>query len=115
MGIDLIDSERWESGLRKDKPNVVYILRLCNDDLYIGSTTNFHHRMKDHLARLDQGARMTRKNPAIQLMRVECFGTYNEARRREMQIKGWTRAKKEALIEERTMDLYLLSHGKEPL
>jgi predicted GIY-YIG superfamily endonuclease len=34
----------------------------------------------------------------VKLVHAEPFGSFSEARRREAQIKKWTRAKKEALI-----------------
>ena len=54
--------------------------------------------MKEHENWLGRGSRLTTKNPPTEVAYLECFKTYSEARKREEQIKGWTRAKKEALI-----------------
>lgn len=107
-----LDLTKWEPLISEDKPNVVYILRLCSGGLYIGSTTDFCRRMKEHTDQLGLGSRLTRKNVPVEVVRVECFETYLEARHREEQIKGWTKAKKEALIQENKDELRCLAEGK---
>jgi putative endonuclease len=109
-----LDVEKWYPMLDPDKPNVVYILRLCNDDLYIGSTSDFRRRMQEHEDCLDLGSRMTRKNPVKEIVFIENYKTYLLANRREMQIKKWSRAKKEALIADRLLEVSLLAHGIKP-
>lgn len=48
--------------------------------------------------RSGDGAEFTRRNKVESLVYIEEFETYFEVRRREKQIKGWTRIKKENLI-----------------
>ncbi len=44
------------------------------------------------------GAEFTRRNKVEKLVYTEEFETHLDVRRREKQIKGWTRLKKENLI-----------------
>ena len=74
----------------------LYFLRLKSDQLYIGSTTDLDQRYKDHCS--GKACRTTQLDPAVNLVYSEEFGTFTEARRREAQIKRWSRSKKEALV-----------------
>ena len=73
-----------------------YILRLRSGTLYPGATKNLEERYKAHLA--GRACRTTRLDPPVALVHTEEFKTFSEARKREAQIKRWTRAKKEALV-----------------
>ncbi len=84
-------------------PYFVYILRNDQNKLYIGQTQHIAKRLARHS--LKQGARFTAANINFKLIHSEEYTTLNEAMRREKQLKGWTRAKKEALI---VKDLALL-------
>ncbi len=74
----------------------LYILRLKSGQLYVGSTTDLGNRYQEHLS--GKACRTTTIDPPIDLIYSEEFQTNTEARRREAQIKRWSRAKKEALI-----------------
>ena len=82
----------------------VYIL--CNEHnrLYIGHTNNLTTRLKEHYSGV-HGAKFIKDYGDFKLVYSERFATRSEAMKRERQFKGWTRAKKEALI---TGDLVLL-------
>ena len=74
----------------------MYIL-LCNDDsYYTGSTNDLERRMAEHFS--GQGANHTKKHPPIKLLYYEEFQRIDEAFYREKQVQGWSRKKKEALI-----------------
>lgn len=74
----------------------VYIL-LCDDDsYYTGLTWQIDQRWTQHLTGL--GGHYTREHPPIKLVYQEEHTNLLEARMREKQIKGWSRAKKEKLI-----------------
>lgn len=74
----------------------VYIL-LCKDkSLYTGSTNNIDRRFKDHLSGI--GGRYTRSHKAEKLVYKEELANESEALKREAQLKKWSKAKKEALI-----------------
>ena len=75
----------------------LYILRNSVNKLYIGQTKNLEKRLQEH--KTSKGAKYLRdfgKN--FKLVYTEKYPTLIKAMRREKQIKGWTRAKKEALI-----------------
>jgi putative endonuclease len=73
-----------------------YIAR-CNDNsLYTGSCNNLKNRELRH--NKGQGARYTRARLPIKIVYFEKFDTLTDAMRRESQIKGWTKIKKENLI-----------------
>ena len=67
-----------------------YMILFPTGYLYTGSTGNLARRQAEHRRRIDPGAKVVFKRP---------FETREEALAMEKQIKGWTRAKKEALIE----------------
>ncbi|MBI2595941.1 GIY-YIG nuclease family protein [Candidatus Daviesbacteria bacterium] len=74
----------------------VYILRGPLNHLYIGYTHDLDNRIKRH--QLGVGAEFTKRNKTLEVVYTETFNTLLEARRRESQIKGWRREKKENLI-----------------
>jgi putative endonuclease len=74
----------------------LYILRLKSGNLYIGATTDLVQRHKDHID--GQACRTTRLDPPVSIVYSENHNDFREARKREAQIKRWSRAKKEALI-----------------
>ena len=74
----------------------MYIL-LCSDgSCYTGSTTNLELRLAQHQS--GEGANHTKKRLPVQLLYFEEFDRIDEAFYREKQIQGWSRSKKEALI-----------------
>ena len=86
----------------------IYILRLKSGQLYIGSTTDLDQRYKDHCS--GKACRTTKLDPPVSLVYSEEYQTFSDARKRESQIKKWSRAKKEALVSGDMEKLYL--HAK---
>jgi len=76
----------------------LYILRSKDNCLYIGQTDNLEKRIYQHINQLTKGAKYTKEHCDFKLVYKEEFETRIETMRREKQLKGWTRAKKEALI-----------------
>jgi putative endonuclease len=76
---------------------VVYLLRQRSGLLYVGASADLEQRLNDHAS--GQACRTTALDPPVALRRVEVCSTFSEARQRETQLKRWSRAKKEALIE----------------
>ena len=74
----------------------VYILRGNKNHLYVGVTKDIETRINRHKSGI--GADFTYRNKTFQLVYKEDCLTYLDARRRETQIKGWRREKKENLI-----------------
>ena len=85
----------------------MYILECGDGSYYTGSTTDLEMRLAQHQA--GEGANHTQKRLPVKLMYYEEFGRIDEAFYREKQIQKWCRKKKEALIENRSEDLPLLS------
>lgn len=76
----------------------VYILECSDGSYYTDSTKNIEVRLKQH--QNGEGANHTAKRLPIKLVYLEVFTRIDEAFYREKQIQGWSRQKKEALIEE---------------
>ena len=78
------------------KPFFVYILR-CNDaSYYVGHTDNLEKRVYEHAEGVHGGYTTTRR--PVRLVFACEFFTREEAIERELQLKRWSRAKKEALM-----------------
>ncbi len=73
-----------------------YILECSDNSLYCGSSSILASRLEDHNS--GKAAKWTRERCPVQLIYFETYKTLLEARRRELQIKGWTKQKKENLI-----------------
>jgi putative endonuclease len=75
----------------------VYILQCFDKTYYVGCTNNLERRFIEHNTS-KKGAHYTKLRRPTVMKYSERFLTLLEARRREIEIKGWTREKKEALI-----------------
>jgi len=78
------------------KDYFVYILKCSNGSYYTGVTSNLEKRIEEHNTGTYKGYTSTRL--PVELVYSNRFTDVNEAIRSEKQIKGWSRAKKEALI-----------------
>jgi putative endonuclease len=75
----------------------LYILRCADDSYYVGTTrTDLETRVSQHQAGIFEG--YTSKRRPVQLVHAEYFDRIVDAIAAERKIKGWSRAKKEALI-----------------
>ena len=74
----------------------LYILSLKSGNSYIGTTTDLKQRYHDHLH--GRACRTTEIDPPLALVYSETYESFSEARKREAQLKRWTRAKKDALL-----------------
>ena len=75
----------------------VYILHCADGSYYTGHTDDLESRMYAHYAGLVPGYTATRMPVSLEFS--EEFPTRYEALERERQVKGWSRRKKEALID----------------
>ncbi|MDH4358968.1 MAG: GIY-YIG nuclease family protein [Candidatus Berkelbacteria bacterium] len=82
--------------MRDESKYSIYILRLPDNRLYVGMSKNPGKRFLYH--KKSKGAKFTRYSKGPKLVYTEEFSDMVSAMRRERQVKGWTRAKKEALI-----------------
>ncbi len=94
-----------------DTSYFVYILRCADNTVYVGSSTDSVGRVSAHNA--GHGPRYTARRRPVQLVYAEQFPTMPEARRREIQLKRWSRARKEALIDGNLDRLHGLSRRKQ--
>ena len=74
----------------------VYILRCLGGSLYVGMADDIQRRLSKHKA--GAASAYTASRRPVCLVYVEHYATRTEAARRERQLKGWSRAKKEALM-----------------
>lgn len=91
----------WNSRhCRSDNPRCfyMYIMASKNRALYIGMTNGLTKRVWQHKFEDING--FTKKYKVNRLVHWESFDDVRNAINREKELKGWTRAKKIALIEE---------------
>ncbi|KAA3614982.1 MAG: GIY-YIG nuclease family protein [Calditrichaeota bacterium] len=74
----------------------VYILKCSDNSYYTGKSQNIDVRIEQHNQGTYKGYTFNRR--PVSLMWSAGFKTYKDAIMCERQIKGWSRAKKEALI-----------------
>ncbi|TSA45644.1 GIY-YIG nuclease family protein [bacterium] len=73
-----------------------YIVRCEDQTLYCGSTNNVEQRIARHNA--GRGSKYVRAHGGGQIVHKEIFNTLADAMRREIQVKKWSRQKKENLV-----------------
>ncbi|MFH1088248.1 MAG: GIY-YIG nuclease family protein [Patescibacteria group bacterium] len=74
----------------------IYILQCQDNSYYTGCTWDSSNRLEQHLLKL--GGEYTRNHGVKKLVYQEEFEDLTQARQREIQIKSWSRVKKEKLI-----------------
>ena len=77
-------------------PYWVYILECADGSYYTGHTDNLPRRVASH--QRGEMAGYTRNRRPVTVVFSEEFASRDEAFRAERRIKGWRRAKKEALL-----------------
>ena len=77
----------------------VYIVRCADGSLYTGYAKDPEKRVGQHNAR--RGAKYTAGRRPVCLVYTEAFRSRGAALSREIELKRWTRQKKEALLTER--------------
>ena len=73
-----------------------YLLRCCDGTYYAGHTDDLELRMAQHQTGALGG--YTAKRLPVILLWLDSFPTRDQAFAMERKLKGWSRAKKEALI-----------------
>lgn len=81
----------------------MYILECSDGSYYTGSTNDLERRFEQH--RLGEGSNHTKKRLPVKLVYFEEYHRIDDAFYREKQIQGWSRNKKEALINNMPDDL----------
>ncbi len=88
-----------------------YILRLQSGSLYLGATSDLKQRYEEHS--IKRACRTTTLDPPTALIYSEEYETFTQARKREAQVKRWSRVKKEALIAGDLVTLHNLAKSKQ--
>lgn len=76
----------------------LYILECADGTLYVGSTNNLEKRLHEH-NELKSGAHYTKIRRPVVLKYKEELPTLSDARKREIEVKKWTRQKKLSLFQ----------------
>ncbi|MBN2712861.1 MAG: GIY-YIG nuclease family protein [Planctomycetes bacterium] len=89
----------------------VYILQCSDGSYYTGHTDDLERRIVEHSQGEYMGCYTYSRRP-VRLVFSQEFGSREEALASEMQIKGWSRKKKEALIRCDWEEISRLSRSK---
>ncbi|MFZ3218119.1 MAG: GIY-YIG nuclease family protein [Candidatus Acidiferrales bacterium] len=81
-------------------PWFCYIVKCSDGALYTGISNNVAVRVEEHNRGF--GPRFTKARRPVELIWSQDFPDIFVARRREIEVKGWSRAKKLRLANERT-------------
>jgi len=74
----------------------MYILQCSDESYYVGSTKDLNRRLSQHQD--GTGSRYTSGRLPVTLVYCEEYDRVSDAFYREKQVQGWTRRKREALI-----------------
>jgi putative endonuclease len=80
----------------------VYVLRCGDDTFYTGYTTDPERRLREHNA--GEGAKYTRGRTPVDLVYCESYDSQSAAMSREYEIKGFSRAEKIRLVDEKSVE-----------
>jgi putative endonuclease len=89
----------------------VYILECSDDTLYVGVTNDVGRRFIEHFTGLHEDSYTFSRRP-LKLVYCKRFQSPMEAINYEKQLKGWTKAKKQALINNDVESLHKLAECK---
>ncbi|GIZ07460.1 GIY-YIG nuclease family protein [Flavobacterium sp. UMI-01] len=81
------------------KTYFVYILKCADNSFYTGMTNSLERRLSEHKSGLKKDSYTFTRRP-IELVWFEMFTDPTQAIMFEKKIKGWSRRKKQALIDE---------------
>ncbi|MBS3816664.1 MAG: GIY-YIG nuclease family protein [Candidatus Thermoplasmatota archaeon] len=74
----------------------LYILRLSDNSLYTGITTDLERRIKEH--RNGEGSKYVRSRLPCEIVYTEELEDRSAALKREAEIKSWKKDRKEELV-----------------
>mgnify|MGYP001588408644 CR=1 FL=1 len=86
----------------------VYILLCSDNSFYTGMTNNLERRLLEHKTGKNKKAYTSSRLPVELKWYLECADS-RDAIQYEKKIKGWSRRKKQALIDEKWSDLIKFS------
>ena len=100
--------------MRYDVPMEDYYVYILTNDhgnvMYIGMTNDLERRLAEHRSGLFDG--FTKRYHVHKLVYFERTSDVNHAIEREKQLKAWSRAKKNALVERANPEWRDLSEGE---
>jgi putative endonuclease len=76
----------------------VYMVQCADDSFYVGVTNDVERRINEHNFGLDPSSYTHERRP-VRLVHCADFARIEDAIKWEKQLKGWSRAKKIALVE----------------
>ncbi len=77
-------------------PHFFYLARCADESLYAGTCVDLAKREQKHNA--GSGAKYTRSRRPVRIDYHEEHERFSEARRREAEVKKWSKERKEELI-----------------
>jgi len=75
----------------------VYVLLCADESFYVGITSNLEQRLGQHQFGWDEGCYTYKRRP-VRCVHVSDFANFDDAMQWEKRLKGWSRAKKAALM-----------------
>jgi tRNA/rRNA methyltransferase len=90
----------------------VYMLRCSDGSYYVGHTDDVEKRVTEH--QIDAGCGYTATRRPLRVVFTEEFPSREEAIAAECQLKGWSRSKKQALIERNWPAITRLARRRTP-
>lgn len=79
----------------------LYILRCADNSLYCGQTKNLEKRIKEHNENKIKSAKYTWSRRPVKLVYFEEYNALGDVLRREIEIKKFSKIKKEVLVKSR--------------
>ena len=89
-----------------------YILECADGTYYVGSTWDLERRISEHNEGLGAAYTRLRRRRPVRLVWSEWFDRIEDAYLFEKRVQGWSRKKREALIEGRYAELPALAHRR---
>ncbi|MDX9694312.1 MAG: GIY-YIG nuclease family protein [Bacteroidales bacterium] len=93
------------------KQYFVYILKCSDESYYTGVTNDLERRMNEHQNGVNKESYTHNRRP-VELVFYNDFNDINQAIAFEKKVKGWTRKKKEAIIDDNWEKLKELAECK---
>ncbi|WP_460942215.1 GIY-YIG nuclease family protein [Okibacterium endophyticum] len=90
----------------------MYILECADGSYYVGSTWKLETRLWEHSKGM--GAAYTSRRLPVKLVYCENYDRVDDAFRREKQVQGWGRRKRQALIDGRHEELPQITEAVKP-
>lgn len=83
----------------------LYICRCSDNSLYCGQTKNLEKRVKEHNENKIKSAKYTWSRQPVMLVYFEKHKTLSEVLKREIEIKKFSKIKKEKLVKFRKIEI----------